>query len=69
MKGFDIELETALSPIEFASLVDIQKRGDARCSVAVTRGERVGYLPLEDLDVERIFKSLENQNQLPLVLL
>ena len=69
IKGNDVELETALSPLEFISLVDIQNRGDLRCSISVSRGERVGYIPLEDFDVDRTMKSLENPDQLPLVLL
>lgn len=71
--GSDVELKTDLSPIEYCSLVDIQSRGDIHCSIMVKQGTlegvRAGFIPIEDIDHERTMKSLENPDQLPLVLL
>lgn len=69
MKCSDTELETPLSPIEYASLADIQQRGDAHVSIAVSKGERCGYIPLIDVDHARTMAALNNPDQLPLVLL
>lgn len=69
----DIELATNLSPIELIALVDLKRRKDITCSIAVTLGTsdgpRAGFIPIEDLDLDRTLKSLENPDQLPLVLL
>lgn len=70
LKANDLELDSGLSPIEFVSLVDIAERGEIHVSIAVTKGERCGFIPLIDIDVERVIKSLHDlPNQLPLVLL
>lgn len=68
IKGNPIELETDLSPIELVALVDIQKRGDIVASISVKRGERVGYIPIEDLDVEKTINNLADDAQLELCL-
>lgn len=69
----DVELATNLSPIELVALVDLKERKDITCSIAVTlgtsEGPRAGFIPIEDIDYERTMKSLENPDQLPLVLL
>jgi len=70
LKSTDVELESGLSPIEFVSLVDIAERGEIHVSIAVTKGERCGFVPLIDIDIERTTKALHDlPNQLPLVLL
>lgn len=69
LKENDIELEACISPIEFVSLVDLQNRGEIHCSISVKRGERVGYIPLSDIDHERVLSKLDDPHQLELVLL
>ena len=70
LKANDVELTSGLSPIEWVSLVDIAARGEIHVSIAVTRGERCGYVPMEDIDAERTTNALHDMpNQLPLVLL
>jgi len=70
LKSNDVELTSGLSPIEWVSIVDIAERGEIHVSIAVTRGERCGFVPLIDIDVERTTQALHDlPNQLPLVLL
>ena len=69
IRGNEVELETPLSPLEYIALADIQSRGDIHASIAVTKGERCGFIPLVDIDHERTMQALENPDQLPLVLL
>lgn len=70
IKANDVELTSGLSPLEWVSLVDIAARGEIHISIAVTRGERCGFIPLIDIDIERTTQALHDlPNQLPLVLL
>jgi hypothetical protein len=70
LKANDLELDSGLTPIEFISLADIAERGEIHLSIAVTKGERCGFIPLLDIDVERTIKALHDlPNQLPLVLM
>lgn len=64
-----LELNCALTPIEFCTIVDLSDRGDVSVKISVTRGERVGFIPIEDIDTKRTMEALQViPNQLPLEL-
>lgn len=54
VKGSDVTLVSNLEPDEFARLVHLHNIGEIHVSIQVSHGERVGYLPLNDLDISRI---------------
>ena len=54
IKGNDLPLQTELSLDVLYDLHHLLTRGAISVSVSVVFGERVGYIPLEDLDFTRM---------------
>lgn len=65
IKGNDLELSCKLSAEELRALVEINKSKQTHIQVSVYLGVRVGYVPLDDLDMS---KSYETKEQLLLEL-
>ena len=69
LKANGLELDCALNPIEFCSVVEMSERGDISVKISVMRGERVGFIPVDDIDTARTLEALQVlPNQLPLEL-
>lgn len=69
LKANDLELDCELSPIEFCAVMEMSERGCLSAKIAVTRGERVGFIPMDDVDAKRTLDALQVlPNQLPLEL-
>lgn len=59
LKGSEIALECAIDPAQFADLVTLTEAGVIYCSVSVRFGERVGAIPMADLDIMRTLEFLK----------
>lgn len=63
----DVELTTAIEPDTFVELVNLTDAGIVHCQISVHLGERVGWLPMSDLDIMRTLEALKVEpNQLAL---
>jgi len=63
----EVVLTTALEPDTFVELVNLSDAGIVHCQISVHLGERVGWLPMSDLDIMRTLEALKVEpNQLAL---
>lgn len=55
----DVVLTTALEPDIFVELVNLSDAGLVHCQISVHLGERVGWMPMSDVDVMRTLEALK----------
>lgn len=53
IRGNTLPLKVNLSRDDFDRLVHLHRRGEIHVSISVSHGERVGFLPMDDLDITR----------------
>ena len=58
--GNDLPLKSNLDRTDFLNLERMFSAGDISVSLSVMLGERVGYIPLDDIDIERTKNDLAN---------
>jgi hypothetical protein len=64
-----VVLSTHLTPSELDQLVYLHEKGEISVSISVFLKERVGFIPITDIDIERTMEeSKVSPNQLPLEL-